>query len=77
MNLVELYKQTPVEKHKDIKVIGNRVFVKDTEEDVQEFLISEVGELWLIHSEKTLASQINTLKADIEAIKIKLGVILK
>ncbi len=31
MNLVELYKQTLVERHKDIKVIGERVFVRNAE----------------------------------------------
>jgi len=28
MNIVELYQKMPVERHKDIRVVRNRVFVK-------------------------------------------------
>ena len=68
MNLVELYQQTPVERHRDIKVVGDRVFVKDTEGSVDEYLISEDEELWLIHSERKE-------RQDIQAIKSKLGIV--
>lgn len=66
MKLVELYKQTPVERHDDIKVVGDRIFVKDAAGDVDEYLISD-GELWLANSNKEL-------KQDIKAIKTKLGI---
>ena len=66
MNLVELYEQTPVEQHKDIKVVGGRVFVRDADGDVTEYFVVEDGELWLVRSDKKL-------KADIKAIKDKVG----
>jgi len=66
MNLVELYQETPVEKHKDTRVIGNRVFVRDEDGDITEYLELEDGELWFINSDKKL-------KADVGAIKKKLG----
>jgi len=66
MNLIELYKQVPVERHGDIKVVGERVFVKDTEGNIGEYLISD-EELWLVHSD-------GEQKQDIKAIKSKLGI---
>ncbi len=66
MNLVELYQQTPIERHKDIKVVGARVLVKDAG-DVTEYLISEGEELWLVRCDKEQ-------KEDIKAIKAKLGI---
>ena len=66
MNLVKLYAETPVERHKDIKVAGDRVFVRDADGDTAEYLVLEDGELWLVHSDKAL-------KADVEAIRNKLG----
>lgn len=65
MNLVELYKQIPVERHHDIKVVGDKVFVKDADGDIDEYLISG-EELWLVRSDREL-------KQDIKAIKAKLG----
>lgn len=62
MNLVELYEQTPVEKHRDIVVSGDRVFLDD-----EEYVLTSDGELRLIHSDKES-------KADIKAIKSKLGI---
>jgi hypothetical protein len=66
MNLAELYAQVPAEKHNDIIVSGDRVFVKDSDGYVDEYLISD-EELWLVHSDREL-------KQDIEAIKSKLGI---
>ena len=67
MNLVELYQQTPVERHKDIKVVGDRVLVGDADGNVAEYLISEDEELWLVRSDKEQ-------RQDIKAIKAKLGI---
>ena len=68
MNLIELYDQTPVDRHKDIKVIGDKVLVKDTEGNVDEYLISgEEEELWLVRSDREQ-------KRDIKAIKNKRGI---
>ena len=66
MNLVELYEQTPVQRHKDINVVGDRVLVRDADGDVSEYLVVEDGELWLARSDKKL-------KTDIKAIKDKVG----
>ena len=67
MNLVELYQQTPVERHKEIRVVGDRVLVRDADGNVAEYLISEDEELWLVHSDKER-------REDIKAIKVKLGI---
>ena len=66
MNLIQLYEQLPVERHKDIKVAGDRVLVKSPGGDVTEYLISE-EELWLVRCDKEQ-------KEDIKAIKAKLGI---
>lgn len=66
MNLVELYEQTPVERHQDIKVVGDSVFIKDADGDVVEYLLDSQGELWLVRSDKKL-------KGDVAAIKNKVG----
>ena len=66
MNLAELYAETPVVRHKDIKVVGDRVFVKDAGGDIAEYLIVEDSELWLANSDKAL-------RVDVEAIRNKLG----
>ena len=67
MNLVELYEQTPVERHKDIKVVGDRVLVRDADGNVAEYLTSEGEELWLVRSNKEQ-------RENIKAIKNKLGI---
>jgi len=67
MNLTELYAQTPVERHKGIIVSDDRVFVKDAEGNVDEYLASgsdpEEQELLLVRSD-----------GDINAIRSKLGI---
>ena len=70
MNLVELYAKIPVERHKDIKVVEDKVFVKDADGCVDEYLISAIDEgeeLWLIRSD-------GEQKQALEAIKAKLGI---
>ena len=67
MNLVELYQQTPVEEHQNIKVAGDRVVVIDTGGNIAEYILLEDGELLLVRSEKEQ-------KQDIKAIKSKLGI---
>jgi len=47
MNIVELYRQVPVARHGDIKVQGDRVYVKQPDGTVEEYLEAD-GELWLI-----------------------------
>lgn len=67
MNLVELYEQTPVERHQDIRVVGDRVLARDADGNVTEYLICEDEELWLVRSDKEQ-------RKDIKAIKAKLGI---
>lgn len=68
MNLKELYKQTAVERHKDIQVSRDRVFIKGTDGNIDEYLISGVEqELWLVHSDREQ-------KEGIRAIKNKLSI---
>lgn len=67
MNLVKLYEQTPVERHGDIKVVGDRVFVKGTDSSIDEYILGSDGELWPIRSDRGL-------KQALEAIKGKLGI---
>ena len=67
MNLVELYKQTPVDKHDCIKVRNDQVYIIDEDGDANlEYLIDDDGQLIPVYSEKKL-------KADIKAIKKKVG----
>lgn len=66
MKLKELYDQTPVARHGDIRVIGGQVFVRDAGGDTAEYLLTADGELWLVRSDKKL-------KADVDAIRQKLG----
>ncbi len=67
MNLIELYEQTPVERHRDIKVVGDKVLVRDTDGNITEYLLLDGGELWLVHCDKEQ-------RQDIKAIKSKLGI---
>ena len=50
MNLVELYKQTPVKRHSEIIVSGERAFFDD-----EEYILQFDGELKLIAIEAKLA----------------------
>ena len=53
MNLVGLYKQTPVERHPEIIVSGDRLFF-----DNEEYIIGGDGELKLVHSDKELLTRL-------------------
>ena len=66
MNLAELYEKTPIARHKDIKVSGDKVFVKDTDGSVDEYLVVDNGELWLVRSDREV-------KRDVKAIRDRLG----
>ena len=50
MNLVQLYESTPVQEHANIRVCGDRVFVKDSQGGVEEYLLGDDGDLWLVRS---------------------------
>lgn len=49
MNIVELYEQTPVERHSEIVISGDRLFL-----DGDEYIIEANEELKLIRSNKQL-----------------------
>ena len=53
MNIVEFYHKTPVERHPEIIVSGDRLFF-----DGDEYIISPDGELTLIHSHKGLEQEL-------------------
>ena len=67
MNLVELYEQMPVDRHGDIKVVGDKVLVRDANGNVDEYLLIQDDELWLVRSDREQ-------KQDLKAIKSKLGI---
>ena len=67
MNLVELYKQTPVERHSEIVVSSDRLYF-----DGEEYVIAADEELKLIHSHKGLKKDIASIKATLNEIDKKL-----
>lgn len=58
MNIVELYKQTPVERHQEIVVSGDRLFF-----DSEEYIINGDGELRLSRSQKDLLQKVDEIRA--------------
>ena len=58
MNLIELYKQTPVARHSEIIVSGERVFF-----DSEEYVLQPDGELKLVRSEKELKQKLTAIEA--------------
>ena len=67
MNLVELYLKTPVEKHSQIIVRGDEVYLVDDEGDANPAYLIKDDQLLPVYSARKL-------KQDITAIKKKLGV---
>jgi hypothetical protein len=63
MDLIQLYQKTPVERHPEIVVSGNRLYFEGEEY----MLVGEEQELKLIHSHKAIEERLdrieNTLKA--------------
>jgi hypothetical protein len=58
MNIVELYKQVPMERHQEIVVSGDRLFF-----DSNEYVIDGHGELMLVRSQKELLRKVNEVRA--------------
>jgi hypothetical protein len=50
MNLIELYQIMPVAQHNNIRVVGNRAYVKKDDGSVEEYVLGDDGELWLLPS---------------------------
>lgn len=59
MKIDDIYQNTPVEKHKDIRVKGDRVYVRRGD-----------GELWLFPSQlPELALEVRKMQLDLAEIK--------
>ena len=58
MNLIELYKQTPVARHSEIIVSSDRLFF-----DGEEYILQGDGELKFIRSEKELKQKLIAIEA--------------
>ena len=67
MNIVEFYAKTPVERHLEIVVSGDRLYF-----DNEEYVILANDELKLIHSHKELEKNIASVKATLSQIDKKL-----
>lgn len=57
MNIVELYEKTPVERHQEIIVSGDRLFF-----DGEEYIILGDEELKLVHSHKELEQKVDQIR---------------
>jgi len=57
MNLADLYAQTPVEKHHEIIVSGDRVFFEG-----EEFILDPEGNLRKIHSWKEIYERLDRIE---------------
>ena len=64
MNLVELYQQTPVARHPEIIVSGERVFFEDVE-----YVLQPNENLILVHSDKELKQKLTAIEAKLKEIK--------
>lgn len=63
MTLVELYAQTPVEQHANIRVAGERVYVKNHDGSLDEYLLNGNGELVLLRSDRWLRDSLSRLES--------------
>ena len=64
MTIVELYTKTPVARHPEIIVSGERVFF-----DGEEHILQGDGELKLVRSEKELKQKLEAIEAKLVTIK--------
>ncbi len=63
MNLVELYEQTPIERHGEIVVSGDRLFF-----DGEEYVVGAKEELRLVRSSKQLEEGLAQIEAKLDTI---------
>ena len=73
MNIAELFEKTPRDEWRRIKQEDARVSII-TPKGIEEYLINARGELILVSSTQDIQAKIATIKADLAAIKTKLGV---
>ena len=67
MTLVELYAQTPVEQHANINVVGGRVYVKNPDGSIDEYLLDSKDELVLLRSDRWLRDSLGRLESKLSA----------
>ena len=67
MNIVQLYAKTPVERHSEIVISGDKLFFEN-----EEYVIQGDEELKLIHSHKGLEEELASIKATLNEIDKKL-----
>ena len=73
MNLTELYQKTPREKHTNIRVAGNRVYVRKDDGSVEEYLVEGDRGLWLLPSPLSeVASQVKEMQRTLAQMEAKL-----
>ena len=73
MNLTELYQKTPRNKHQDIKVSSNRVYVRKDDGSVEEYLVEGDGGLWLLPSPLSeVASEVKEMRRVLAEMQAKL-----
>ena len=61
MNIVELYKQIPQDRHQEVVVSGDRLFF-----DGEEYIVEGEGELKLIRSQKGLEQRLAQIEAKLD-----------
>ncbi len=61
MNVVELYEQVPVERHREIVVSGDRLFFNS-----EEYIINGDGELRLARSQKDLLQKVDEIRTKLD-----------
>ena len=64
MNLEELYQKIPVGQHHNIKVSGDKVFVRTEDGSVDEYLL-DGDELWLVKSDKGVRDSLARLETTV------------
>ena len=74
MKLVELYQQTPVERHDKITVFGSAAYVYQEDGTLDLYLVACDGELQLLVSDRPLWQAVKGLEAKISEIEAKLGI---
>ena len=66
MNLVQFYQQTPVKRHSEIVVSGDKLFFED-----EEYVIQGDGELRLVRSEKELKQRLARIEGRVAQLLTK------
>lgn len=73
MKLIELYDQTPVERHHQIKVFGNTAYVYQEDGSLDVYVVACDGDLELLCSDRAMWQAVNSLEVRISQIEAKVG----